>query len=147
MLYVFFFFLMIRRPPRSTLFPYTTLFRSLFCVAAVTVGTAVAFAFHDPILALLLRPLPAQANALGNLGGGHRIAVTGVGEAFAVVLKLSLAAGIALATPIWLYHLCAFVAPALRGRERRYAVPVCLPRAGLFGPRLAVGLAALRHPP
>src|SRR2546422_11655556 len=26
---VFFFFLMIRRPPRSTLFPYTTLFRSL----------------------------------------------------------------------------------------------------------------------
>src|SRR2546425_12338428 len=26
---VYFFFLMIRRPPRSTLFPYTTLFRSL----------------------------------------------------------------------------------------------------------------------
>src|SRR3712207_7802398 len=26
-----FFFLMIRRPPRSTLFPYTTLFRSLVC--------------------------------------------------------------------------------------------------------------------
>src|SRR2546430_17277091 len=26
--YTFFFFLMIRRPPRSTLFPYTTLFRS-----------------------------------------------------------------------------------------------------------------------
>src|SRR2546430_11482320 len=25
-----FFFLMIRRPPRSTLFPYTTLFRSVF---------------------------------------------------------------------------------------------------------------------
>src|SRR2546430_11654234 len=33
MLY-FFFFLMIRRPPRSTLFPYTTLFRS------ATVGQA-----------------------------------------------------------------------------------------------------------
>src|SRR5438094_9317112 len=26
---IFFFFLMIRRPPRSTLFPYTTLFRSV----------------------------------------------------------------------------------------------------------------------
>src|SRR2546422_4850260 len=26
--YLLFFFLMIRRPPRSTLFPYTTLFRS-----------------------------------------------------------------------------------------------------------------------
>src|SRR3712207_5764431 len=28
-----FFFLMIRRPPRSTLFPYTTLFRSLLSAA------------------------------------------------------------------------------------------------------------------
>src|SRR2546427_10510108 len=28
-----FFFLMIRRPPRSTLFPYTTLFRSLHLIA------------------------------------------------------------------------------------------------------------------
>src|SRR6266566_9057324 len=28
LLCLFFFFLMIRRPPRSTLFPYTTLFRS-----------------------------------------------------------------------------------------------------------------------
>src|SRR3989442_4815192 len=30
-----FFFLMIRRPPRSTLFPYTTLFRSHSAAAAV----------------------------------------------------------------------------------------------------------------
>src|SRR5438445_8170305 len=29
LLFSFFFFLIIRRPPRSTLFPYTTLFRSL----------------------------------------------------------------------------------------------------------------------
>src|SRR5256885_5616164 len=33
-----FFFLMIRRPPRSTLFPYTTLFRSL--VARASLGPA-----------------------------------------------------------------------------------------------------------
>src|SRR6202021_3409736 len=31
-----FFFLMIRRPPRSTLFPYTTLFRSATVVGHVT---------------------------------------------------------------------------------------------------------------
>src|SRR3712207_7743244 len=34
MLSVIFFFLMIRRPPRSTLFPYTTLFRSDIAFAA-----------------------------------------------------------------------------------------------------------------
>src|SRR5260221_10517059 len=32
---LFFFFLMIRRPPRSTLFPYTTLFRSQHHIEAV----------------------------------------------------------------------------------------------------------------
>src|SRR5574337_905945 len=33
-----FFFLMIRRPPRSTLFPYTTLFRSLVLLAAIALS-------------------------------------------------------------------------------------------------------------
>src|SRR3712207_9301862 len=33
-----FFFLMIRRPPRSTLFPYTTLFRSVVLVEQVAPG-------------------------------------------------------------------------------------------------------------
>src|SRR5258707_6378459 len=33
-----FFFLMIRRPPRSTLFPYTTLFRSLLSARCSAVG-------------------------------------------------------------------------------------------------------------
>src|SRR5256884_4691031 len=37
-----FFFLMIRRPPRSTLFPYTTLFRSLGFVGAGFDGGAQA---------------------------------------------------------------------------------------------------------
>src|SRR2546430_11560215 len=39
----FFFFLMIRRPPRSTLFPYTTLFRS------ATVGVALGVQRLDEI--------------------------------------------------------------------------------------------------
>src|SRR3989449_11657003 len=36
----FFFFLMIRRPPRSTLFPYTTLFRSSGATLGVVRGAA-----------------------------------------------------------------------------------------------------------
>src|SRR5437899_6210090 len=35
---IIFFFLMIRRPPRSTLFPYTTLFRSVFGTRRKTVS-------------------------------------------------------------------------------------------------------------
>src|SRR2546427_5067955 len=42
-----FFFLMIRRPPRSTLFPYTTLFRSIYAdptEQGTILGAAQAFA-------------------------------------------------------------------------------------------------------
>src|SRR5258708_16299834 len=39
---------MIRRPPRSTLFPYTTLFRSIFLASSVTGrGPVVALVVYD----------------------------------------------------------------------------------------------------
>src|SRR2546426_8321212 len=53
---------MIRRPPRSTLFPYTTLFRSLIVVyVAILVGlswqlTLVALVCA-PLLVLIVRPM------------------------------------------------------------------------------------------
>src|SRR6266511_4569323 len=46
-LYLFFFFLMIRRPPRSTLFPYTTLFRSILVHADRPVHAVVDDEHHD----------------------------------------------------------------------------------------------------
>src|SRR2546422_7910388 len=42
-MYSLFFFLMIRRPPRSTLFPYTTLFRSGHRIVVLT-ATVLALA-------------------------------------------------------------------------------------------------------
>src|SRR5258707_11389893 len=45
-----FFFLMIRRPPRSTLFPYTTLFRSGSHIAQVGRAGNLAHAFPDETL-------------------------------------------------------------------------------------------------
>src|SRR2546422_7724806 len=46
---LFFFFLMIRRPPRSTLFPYTTLFRSLLIGDDIPTGNgAYAKLDEDP---------------------------------------------------------------------------------------------------
>src|SRR3712207_7431590 len=40
----YFFFLMIRRPPRSTLFPYTTLFRSLQMLVTLLMILLIALA-------------------------------------------------------------------------------------------------------
>src|SRR5256885_16598871 len=49
----FFFFLMIRRPPRSTLFPYTTLFRSPSSAIGDTRGGSVpaSVGHHDVVIA------------------------------------------------------------------------------------------------
>src|ERR1022692_2521603 len=44
---VFFFFLMIRRPPRSTLFPYTTLFRSI--PAKLSLQSSSGRSTHGPM--------------------------------------------------------------------------------------------------
>src|SRR3712207_9308773 len=53
----FFFFLMIRRPPRSTLFPYTTLFRSLALEVVGVADRCFRYGGGDP-LCVLLRCLP-----------------------------------------------------------------------------------------
>src|SRR5258708_29664960 len=58
--YPLFFFLMIRRPPRSTLFPYTTLFRSLEVnvrEAAPALGARVKQAELLSTLVILMRSL------------------------------------------------------------------------------------------
>src|SRR3712207_7630506 len=51
-----FFFLMIRRPPRSTLFPYTTLFRS-------------------PLISLILDDLKAAWRRLHHLKAHHTVLI------------------------------------------------------------------------
>src|SRR5260221_6422555 len=70
-----FFFLMIRRPPRSTLFPYTTLFRSPRCPRSVSAGftlvemlTVIAVV---GVLAALLMPALAGAKRRKNRSEEH----------------------------------------------------------------------------
>src|SRR2546430_13518816 len=46
-IFLFFFFLMIRRPPRSTLFPYTTLFRSDVAVEFVEFARGAQWIIHN----------------------------------------------------------------------------------------------------
>src|SRR5258708_39703053 len=61
-----FFFLMIRRPPRSTLFPYTTLFRS-------PVRHFVAVAGPSGVRAVACRPLHRLDRKSTRLNSSHQI--------------------------------------------------------------------------
>src|SRR3712207_7587636 len=72
------FFLMIRRPPRSTLFPYTTLFRSE--AALVRAGVAVAAEDEEAeVLALLDRAdLSERVDGVGRERRRERLSVARV---------------------------------------------------------------------
>src|SRR5258708_29413894 len=61
LMYRYFFFLMIRRPPRSTLFPYTTLFRSSIQA--------------DAILVLIFSHLEFPADCYHGIAFAHKQAV------------------------------------------------------------------------
>src|SRR3712207_8823632 len=60
-----FFFLMIRRPPRSTLFPYTTLFRSPRAVGLALLRGAAGSGRAEVAGRLMLDALPASERGAG----------------------------------------------------------------------------------
>src|SRR2546426_5128576 len=70
-LHLFFFFLMIRRPPRSTLFPYTTLFRSASVrrARAHSARRAAGAAARDPASG---PPVDRRSRGGGTRPGGDR---------------------------------------------------------------------------
>src|SRR5437588_7187045 len=63
---------MIRRPPRSTLFPYTTLFRSPFLLSS-TRNLPVHKAIHLFALAVLFAPLTQGDRKSTRLNSSHTV--------------------------------------------------------------------------
>src|SRR3712207_8668615 len=57
--YIGYFFLMIRRPPRSTLFPYTTLFRSTVAGASIPASSRMVGAISGAVVMADRRPVPS----------------------------------------------------------------------------------------
>ena len=90
--------------------------RLMIAGLAVIVASGVAFAFHEQLIELLNRPLPE---------GRRRPVTLGVTEPFMTSLKVSLAAGFAVALPVVLWQAWSFFAPAFqRGVQRSVAALV-----------------------
>lgn len=94
----------------------------------VTAGAIGGWYFYDPFFQLLKAPLDALAAA------DSRISVNfpDVMSAFDLRLQVSIFLGLLATSPVWLYHLWAFITPALRKRERRYTLAFLLTSTPLF---------------
>ena len=123
--------------------------RLFICCLAVLVTSIVGFIFWQQLLTLLTLPLPEIANALPHSAGSNgqvKLIVTDLGGSFLIALKVALAAGIVLASPVILYQVGGFITPALTRNERKYAIPFALLGVGLFAVGLVVGFFVLRYP-
>jgi Tat protein translocase TatC len=84
---------------------------------ALTVGFIVAYFFSDQLFAALTMPIRQVAQGKLLLIG------TGVGEAFFTKIKVSLVAGLFLASPAVFWEIWKFIAPGLYQSERKMAFP------------------------
>jgi sec-independent protein translocase protein TatC len=96
--------------------------RLLISVASLVPGVILGWIFYDELAAFLAAPM-CDVDVEGNVGGGcGPLVITGLLGPFNLQVKVALAAGLFLASPVWLYQLWAFVTPGLHGNERRWTV-------------------------
>lgn len=91
--------------------------RLIRATIALAAGFIVAYFFSDQLFAALTLPIRQVSHDKLLLIG------TGVGEAFFTKLKVSLVAGLFLASPAVFYEVWKFIAPGLYQNERRMAFP------------------------
>jgi sec-independent protein translocase protein TatC len=102
--------------------------RLLKAVVAVAICVAIGFVLVVKLnfIELLEQPI------LPYLGPGRRLVFTHPGDAFSIALQVSFALGFALAAPVLLYQLWAFLSPALYKHEKKVVIPLLFAATCLF---------------
>lgn len=89
--------------------------RLITSVVAIAAGFGLAYYFSDALYRFLTAPLIESLPP-----GSEYLVYTGVIEPFFIYMKVGLAGGIILASPVILYEVWAFVAPGLYKNEKRW---------------------------
>src|SRR5258708_8716795 len=92
--------------------------RILYSLLAIVVGTLVGWVVveHVDIIGLLIRPVAPLLH-------DQKLVFTSPTEPFLITLKFAFAVGCLLASPVVVYHIWAFLTPALYAKERRVIMP------------------------
>jgi sec-independent protein translocase protein TatC len=101
--------------------------RLFIALAAIAVGAIVAFVFYSTILGWLQTP---YCDAVPN--NDCRFLVTAPLDAFGLRLQIATYGGLILASPVVLWQLWSFIAPGLKAREKKYAIPFIVSSMVLF---------------
>jgi sec-independent protein translocase protein TatC len=104
--------------------------RLFIALGSIVPGFLVAFAFSDRLISWLEKPLPEAEREL---------VVLGVTEAFFTTVKVSFYAGLALALPVVLYQIWAFLAPAFEENVQRVVSGFVVIATALFACGVAFG--------
>jgi sec-independent protein translocase protein TatC len=130
---------MIGRREQPIMSHLTELRSRLFKVAAaIVIGSIAAFIFRDWIFDLLIDPYE-------QITGDSKLAFFKPTEAFSLFMRLSLFGGFIVASPIVIYQVWAFVAPALSKREKRIAIPIVMILVVLFLSGVGFGYWSLQR--
>lgn len=92
--------------------------RMIVAFVAIGVGFVGAYFFKERLFEILMQPLRKVMDV------GDKLIFTGLPEAFFTYLKVSLLAGIMIATPVILYEFWMFVAPGLYSKEKKMLLPI-----------------------
>jgi sec-independent protein translocase protein TatC len=104
--------------------------RLVKAAAALTVGSVIGWVVYPwvwnfvkaPYCKAQVKTLGASAiHSAGSLGPHCQLYFSGVFDPLFLRLQISIAAGVIISSPVWLYQLWAFIAPGLYRRERRWA--------------------------
>jgi sec-independent protein translocase protein TatC len=96
--------------------------RLIWSLAALVVGCAAGFILVNrfDVIGFLKQPIDPL------LPHGQKLLFTSPIEPFMITLKLAFVTGLLIASPVVLWHLWAFLRPALYTKERRVILPVAL---------------------
>jgi sec-independent protein translocase protein TatC len=101
--------------------------RIIWSLLALFVGMVIGFVLvtQIDIIALLARPIAPFLQ-------GAKLVYTHPGDPFGILIKVALAVGLVVASPVILYQAWAFVAPALYPHEKRLVFPAIVGAVALF---------------